>query len=423
MQVLGPISRISLASNIDFSAEMDLIFWADSDKGTISSVRRDGTQRRTIVSQTEQLEISSGDWLYGIAVDWVAGNIYWSDSKRNIIEVSRLNGSHRYVVLSNVEKPKALAVDPINGLLFYAGDKKIGRTGLDGSQPFILANQTTQITNLVLDIDNQVVYWCESSTDTIMRVDYDGNQKTVMLNHSLENPVAIAIIDQIMYWADNAHMMGSIKAAPLSNLSDFVVLLKNEGSSLTDLKIFSRRTQRGTNLCTINNGGCEELCLFNGTHPVCACAHGIVSEKDGKSCEDYETYLIYSRVTSIDSIHLTNHLNMNGPIPKIEHSNLLKNAIGVGFDYARKRIFYSDIHWSAINLVFFNGTNHTTILMKQVSVEGLAFEPHTDHLLWTSNVDASIRSIDMKMIGSDPTTNVEHVKTVIQLNPNDKPRG
>lgn len=421
--MLGPISRISLASNIDYDVARDLIFWADNDKGTISSVKRDGTNRINIVSQVEQLESVNGDWLGGIAVDWVAGNIYWSDEKRNIIEVSRLNGSHRYVVVSNVEKPKTIAIDPIAGLLFYSGDKRIGRTGLDGSQPFILANQSAQVTNIVLDVNAQVVYWCEASTDTIMRVDYDGNRKTVMLNHSLENPIAVAVIDKTMYWADSAHDKGSIKAAPLSNLSDYVTLIKEEGNSLIDLKIFSARIQNGTNVCSENNGGCQELCLFNGTHPVCACSHGIVSETDGKTCQDYDMFLIYSRVASIESIHMTNHLNMNGPIPKIENATLLRNAIGLGFDYAGKRIFYSDIHWSSINAVYFNGTNHSIILTKQVSVEGIVYEPITASLFWTTNADATIRSVDIRKIGADPESNTLLVKRIIQLNPHDKPRG
>lgn len=77
-QVLGPIPRISLASNIDYHFEKDLIFWADNDKGTVSSIKRDGTNRRILLNQFEQLEATSSDWIGGIAVDWVADNIYVS---------------------------------------------------------------------------------------------------------------------------------------------------------------------------------------------------------------------------------------------------------------------------------------------------------------------------------------------------------
>lgn len=421
--ILAPIPRVSLATHIDYHYKYDLLFWGDSDKGEITSIKRDGTQRHVIVNQTDQFENTGGDWLSGIAIDWVADNIYWSDEKRNIIEVARLNGSSRYVVLSYVPKPKTIAIDPIAGFLFYVGDKKIGRTGLDGSQHFILANQTSQVTNLVLDMNNQVVFWCESATDTIWRVDYDGNSKKVLLNDSLDNPVALGLYENNLYWADNSHHHGSIKYGPVTDLSQFTIVTTNEGNSLSDLKIFSDKIQNGTNDCAINNGGCEELCLFNGTHPICACAHGEISPTDNKSCNPFDEFLIYSRVTSIESIHMTNHLNMNGPIAKIQNSKLLRNTIGLSYNYERKRIFYSDVHSSSINWVFFNGSDHQTIVSKQVSVEGLAYDAITDLLFWTSNSDASIRAINLGSVKSDFESNNELVKQVIQLNPHDKPRG
>lgn len=425
-RVLGPLSRISLASAIDYHARNDQIFWADNEKGTITSIKRDGTQRNTLIKFFDQFESSTEGWLNGIAVDWVAENIYWSVAKQNLIEVSRLNGSSRYVVLSNVDAPKAIAVDPVAGYLFYAGDKRIGRTGLDGSQLFILANKTSQVTSLAVDINNQVVYWCETNTNVIMRVDYDGNSKIIMLNHSLVHPVAVAVQDKTLYWADNAHENGSIKSAPTSNLSDFTILVSDEGNSLQDLRVFTQQIQKGTNPCATNNGGCSHLCLFNGTHPICTCSHSMLAT-DGKSCIDYDTFLVYSLITSIDSIHMTDPDNLNSPLPKIRHPKMLRNVIALSYDYERSRIFYSDLSWSTINMVHFNGTNHTVVVSNQPSVEGLAYEAITNSLFWTSNNVASIRSLSFNEMGDvstwNQTNNNQTVRTIIRLNAHDKLRG
>lgn len=416
------------ATNIDYHHKFDLLFYADSDKGEITSIKRDGTGRRVIVNQTDQFDVNGGDWLSGIAVDWIANNLYWCDEKRNIIEVSRLNGTLRYVVISYVNKPKAIAVDPISGYLFYVGgDKKgsysIGRAGLDGSKQLTLVNQSAQIINLVLDRKSQFIYWCESASDTIWRVDYNGNNKIIMLNHSLENPIALALIDSNLFWADNSHQNGTVKMANVNDLSKYRLILTSYANPLSDLKIFSDKIQIGVNPCTNNNGGCEELCFFNGTHPVCACSHGEVSQIDSKSCIPYDEFLIYSRVVSIESIHLTNNLNMNSPIAKIQHPKLLRNTIGLSYDYEKQRIFYSDVHSSSINWVYFNGSDHQVIVNKQVSVEGLAYDAIGHYLFWTSNSDASIRSIDMTKINFDYENNFNLVRSVIQLNAHDKPRG
>ena len=42
-EVIGPLQRISLATNIDYHMKTDYIYLADSDKGTITRIRRDGT--------------------------------------------------------------------------------------------------------------------------------------------------------------------------------------------------------------------------------------------------------------------------------------------------------------------------------------------------------------------------------------------
>lgn len=422
-QVLAPIPRVVMATNIDFHYRHDLLFWSDSDGVEITSIRRDGTQRQTIVKQTEPFDFNNGDGLSGIAVDWVADNIYWSDERRNIIEVARLNGSSRYVVLSYVSKPKAIAVDPVNGFLFYAGDKKIGRTGLDGSQRFILVNQTAQASSIVLDIRNEVVYWCESQTNSIWRVDYDGNSKHLFINSTLDNPLALAFYGQNLYWTDLISLRGGIKSASVDNLARINLILMSEGNTLSDLKIFSPKVQFGTNPCGVNNGGCDELCLFNGTYAVCACAHGEISPVDAKSCIPYDEFLVYSRVTSLESIHVTNHLNMNGPIAKIQNGTLMRNTIGLSYCYQCKRIFYSDVHSSSINWVSFNGTDHQTLVSKQVLVEGIAYDPISDQVFWTSNSEASIRALEIKKLTNDVEKNNEGVRQVVRLNARDKLRG
>lgn len=80
-----------------------------------------------------------------------------------------------------------------------------------------------------------------------------------------------------MFAVSRAYERGSILSAPMTNLSDHKVLLSGAGDSLKDIQVFTKARQQGTNPCALNNGGCSELCLFNGTHPICACAHGRVT--------------------------------------------------------------------------------------------------------------------------------------------------
>ena len=56
----------------------------------------------------------------GLAVDWVHDKLFWSDSGTSRIEVSNLDGSLRKVLIwRNLDKPRALAVHPGHGSIFW----------------------------------------------------------------------------------------------------------------------------------------------------------------------------------------------------------------------------------------------------------------------------------------------------------------
>ncbi|CAG2066196.1 unnamed protein product [Timema podura] len=134
-----PIIQICL-----LSLELDYLYWADSDHGTVTRIRRDGTGREVVVEHFESMESIPVDWLTGLAVDWIAGNIYWTDPKFSVIETARLNGSHRYVVVTgNMDRPTSIAVDPVAGYLFWSDagrEPKLERARLDGTERTVIVN-------------------------------------------------------------------------------------------------------------------------------------------------------------------------------------------------------------------------------------------------------------------------------------------
>ncbi|KAK6630731.1 hypothetical protein RUM44_002900 [Polyplax serrata] len=440
-KVLGPLSRVSMATNLGFLYDKELLFWGDSDQGKITRIKRDGTNREIVIERYETMENTGSDFVTGLAIDWIAENIYWTDPKLNVIEVSRLNGSNRYVIVSDgISKPGGIAVDPVVGKLFWAVNGKEPRiecSALDGSNRMVLVNDTSgsinTINDITLDYETKHVYWCDSALNQIERVKYDGTERTLLLNHSLDNPQAFTVYNKHLYWIDTTHLRGSIKFAPLSNLSDYTVLLNGVGDSLKDIEVFSKAKQTGVNPCKYNNGGCAELCLFNGTHPVCQCAHGQVA-KGGKTCEDYNSFIMYSRVVGIDSIHISDKDNLNAPFPSIQNKELIRNAIGLSYDYKRSLLFYSDIQRGSINAVFFNGTNHTVLVDRQGSVEGLSYESYGQTLYWTCNNEATISRMNLSNVithimrqssnnTKSPTIDLSNVETVVNLEKEDKPRG
>ncbi len=187
---------------------------------------------------------------------------------------------------------------------------------------------------------------------------------------------------------------------------------------LKDIKIYSSSQETGSNPCARNNGDCQELCVFDGFKSVCLCSHGQLGA-DGKSCKSFDAFLIYSRVSRIETAHMFDDTNPNSPLPAIASPELLKNAIGLAYDFETGRIFYSDIQRGSINTVNSNGSDHRILLESLGAIEGLAFEHLQRALYWTHATDRTINRVSIANISA------KHFKTetIIRLKQEDRPRG
>ncbi|XP_064475155.1 prolow-density lipoprotein receptor-related protein 1-like [Ornithodoros turicata] len=419
-RVLAPISRVSMATAIDFVD--DYIYWVDSEAGTITRIRRDMTGRETVVRGLESVE--------GLAIDWVAGNIYWVDGSYDVIEVARLNGSQRYVLISgNLDKPRSIVVHPYHGYIFWSdwgNPPKIERAALDGSGRITVVDTSIQLINdLALDLEEDKLYWCDSRSDVIERINLDGTMRERVFPPAdddgavsrLPNPFALVIHGDYIYCADTHRDDISVFRVKKHSPQQEEELVSHLSDMVKDIQVFhSRPKKETTNPCNENNGFCQELCLYQGdSNYTCACSHGKLAD-DGRHCQEYDAFIMFSRVRSIDSIHMEDETNLNAPFPSITSTEFMRNIIGLSFDYVTRRIFYSDIQRGTINSVHFNGSGHAVLVHKQGSVEGLAYEPIRNELYWTSHRDASVGRLSLSTPKALP-------EKVVKMSSEDKPRG
>ncbi|XP_041374230.1 low-density lipoprotein receptor-related protein 1-like [Gigantopelta aegis] len=206
---LAPVSKISLASAIDFHAVSDYIYWVDSNSQSISRIKRDLTDRQKIIKDIHGVE--------GMAIDWISGSVYWTDRGHDMIGVSKLNGSNRYIVMhGDMEKPRSICLHPVLGFMFFGdwGAKpKIVQARLDGSdrKDFISTNIKAPF-GLTVDYDTNHLYWCDKDLDVIEKVDIMSGKRKVLVQ-KLADCMALTIFEKHIYWADATLDGGSIRRA------------------------------------------------------------------------------------------------------------------------------------------------------------------------------------------------------------------
>ncbi|KAL5005791.1 hypothetical protein ScPMuIL_016949 [Solemya velum] len=418
-EALAPISKIALAKSIDFYADpdKDYIFWADSNANTISRIKRDLTERMMIVnSGISQVE--------GLAVDWIAGHVYWTDAGYDTVEMALLNGEQRFIVAhGNMDRPSSIVVHPVLGYIYWTdvGNKpKIECARLDGSERRdLITDEIQSPTGLTIDYDSNTLYWCDQAMDQIVKYNIKTGDRAALISHGLTDCISLTVFQDHIYWIDISESNGSIKYANKTDGSGIQSLRSGISSNLIDIKAFDKSRQSGTNLCAENGlrGGCQELCFHNGEKGVsCGCSYGKVVDK---TCQDYDAFILFSKVTAIESIHMMNDTqhNPNPPHMPLEDKTHLQNVIGLAFHHKSRRIFYSDIQRGDIMMVDFDGKNYTQLVKEVGSAEGLAFDMDTENLYWTSYTNSSINRIPILANGSTGLR-----ERVIQLADEDHPR-
>lgn len=189
-------------------------------------VRREKLYFSTVAgSNLNEMDLRTGEMrifagvknLKSLATDWITGNIYTvevgetqklrvcSMDQQICAELKKID-SHHFLV--------ALAVDPVNKYLFYVQvfqslDTKafstpttstIVRTRLDGSDEKPI-HKNEIIMALTLDIDQKRIYFTESSTQSLIAIDYDGKiiDTFTAQNRYLREPISINVFENKAY--------------------------------------------------------------------------------------------------------------------------------------------------------------------------------------------------------------------------------
>ena len=201
------VEDIRAALSVDFHYEASQIFWTDSAERRIYRARlNDQFKNRRVVVEAGAEE--------GLAVDWVHDNLYWvrrrpKDNSR-AIAVTDLKGETVVEVVSqDVDHPRALALHPTKGWLFWSDwgkTPKIERCGMDGSQRSVLVKDNILWPNgITLDMVHESLYWVDAKLHTVNTVNLWGEVKVRQVLHSptkLHHPYSIGVFEDTMYWSD-----------------------------------------------------------------------------------------------------------------------------------------------------------------------------------------------------------------------------
>lgn len=239
------------------------------------------------------------------------------------IEVSGWDDMDTSVVLSsNLHKVISLAVHPFRKLLFWsdAGQwPQIERMDLSsGSREVVIKEEIIRISDVVVDVENELLYWCDLGTARIERARLDGTRRTgILLNKSSNRhylPVSVATFHSILFWLDSTYSGGSLVMMIRNRHPQTSIWSRYLGPNVSHLQLYYQRMFHSHNETndTQETGSssmmtCSGYCLHSGTctlegngSPSCQCQ----SNFTGPRCQYYTTYLIDPSFTDEETVDM-----------------------------------------------------------------------------------------------------------------------
>ncbi|OWA50389.1 putative Zinc metalloproteinase nas-14 [Hypsibius exemplaris] len=189
----------NISGEDNFAVAVDCVnhhlYWANHKTG-IRRSRYDGSDNHLVVT--------NGVISYGLAVDFVSGNMFWVQNSAILVaKMSQLETGHK-TIISHTEIGffSALAVHPSRGSIYWShSDTTIETASTDGSNRQVWVTGVCAI-SMALDYEANDLYWADHNTGNIECISLDGGGKRIVSAQGTAGKYSrgISLSGERVYW-------------------------------------------------------------------------------------------------------------------------------------------------------------------------------------------------------------------------------
>ncbi|KAI6182462.1 Prolow-density lipoprotein receptor-related protein 1 [Aphelenchoides bicaudatus] len=303
VQSLKPIGNKGLRMPVALASDrkQKIMFVSDTQTEQILAIPYSNESARwVLVDNVRRVE--------GLAFDSTNNNLYFSsDTSIQYINVKDLNETsipRKSILVLELDKAdlvRGIDVDPCSSTIYFTNwrsdEPAIEKVNFNGSNriPFI----TTKIeTPNAVSVDHiaKKLYWIDAHLDKIERVDFDGQNREIVLSAPFNasthiqpinfpvHPFGLAIYKHRLYYTDWAHR--AVLSVDKLLGDDVTVHRTNLINRPMGLAIVAEDMPNcGSDACTQEKISCDEKCVLDAEgHPSCDCNENSFLNPDGHSC-------------------------------------------------------------------------------------------------------------------------------------------
>ncbi|EPQ06388.1 Prolow-density lipoprotein receptor-related protein 1 [Myotis brandtii] len=201
--ILAATDKNLVIFSIDYDLLDQKVFWTELGAESIKWISMDAKKKGTVVKGIKS------DCM---VVDWIGRNLYWTDGTAGQILAIQLTavwrGKPEYTIVldDNLNQPRSLALDPLNGLMYWSeigGEPHIEQAGMDGSRRKVLINKGLGWpTSIVLDQLSWKIFWSDDKFHCIGSANLDGTGISMLQLTQIKSPFSVAVLEDEVFWSE-----------------------------------------------------------------------------------------------------------------------------------------------------------------------------------------------------------------------------
>ncbi|XP_014393375.1 PREDICTED: low-density lipoprotein receptor-related protein 1B isoform X1 [Myotis brandtii] len=401
--ILAATDKNLVIFSIDYDLLDQKVFWTELGAESIKWISMDAKKKGTVVKGIKS------DCM---VVDWIGRNLYWTDGTAGQILAIQLTavwrGKPEYTIVldDNLNQPRSLALDPLNGLMYWSeigGEPHIEQAGMDGSRRKVLINKGLGWpTSIVLDQLSWKIFWSDDKFHCIGSANLDGTGISMLQLTQIKSPFSVAVLEDEVFWSETKTR--TVQRMKKMTGKNRAVLIKRIEQPY-GLKIMHEVLQpRSSNPCL--DTGCSHLCLLSPqSKGSCHCPVGLLLADDGINCVPVKesAFLFLVLPTVIIQIYLKNIETLLGQATLPEHRVLpftnMNQLASVDYLVQEKTLYLSELGNGDIRLLRLKESGKLSwrkILSTKGTVIDLAVDWLSGNIYWIDSENPHINVASSK---------------------------
>ncbi|KAL4660832.1 low-density lipoprotein receptor-related protein 2-like [Arapaima gigas] len=269
-----PDHRVLLLPNVNEATALEYVqanqglYLADAGRSTVAHFR---LKEGVLEVHKPVIQLQGGDVVVALAVDWITLSLYWSGRQEPRLHVTSPSGVYT-VVLFDLGTPGNIALYPPAGRLCFTdlgpqdqgGPAQVECAFMDGRNRALVWGKALKPFSLAFSRDGDRLYWADS--EVIGSVGIDGSEyKEFETKGGIKS---LCINDNMLFWAT---VNDTMKVWLREDMQPEQLWFEVK-TDVVSLKAYGKDVQKGTNKCSVKNGGCEHLCLAFPGGRTCRCS-------------------------------------------------------------------------------------------------------------------------------------------------------